>query len=102
MPRAGRPPPGPERSGPAGAGPAGAAVSVFDELVGQAPLVEQLVHVATTPEAMTHAWLFTGPPGSGRSKAARAFAAALQCESSGPPGCGQCHACSTVLAGSHA
>ncbi len=77
-------------------------MSVFDELVGQAPLVEQLVHVATTPEAMTHAWLFTGPPGSGRSKAARAFAAALQCESSGPPGCGQCHACSTVLAGSHA
>ena len=28
---------------------------------------------------MTHAWLFTGPPGSGRSVAARAFAAALQC-----------------------
>ena len=28
---------------------------------------------------MTHAWLFTGPPGSGRSIAARCFAAALQC-----------------------
>ena len=47
---------------------------------------------------MTHAWLFTGPPGSGRSNAAIAFAAALQCERGG---CGECHACATVLAGSH-
>ncbi|MCK0113732.1 DNA polymerase III subunit delta' [Ornithinimicrobium sp. F0845] len=77
-------------------------MSVFDELVGQAPLIEQLQHTASDPAAMTHAWLFTGPPGSGRSKAARAFAAALQCEGAGAPGCGQCQACRTVLAGSHA
>ncbi len=51
---------------------------------------------------MSHAWLFTGPPGSGRSNAAVAFAAALQCEGGGEPGCGTCHACHTVLAGSHA
>ena len=53
---------------------------------------------------MSHAWLFTGPPGSGRSNAAVAFAAALQCElaDSGKGGCGTCHACHTVLAGSHA
>jgi len=50
--------------------------------------------------AMTHAWLVTGPPGSGRSNAARAFAAALQC--TGPqPGCGQCKACRDVMSGSH-
>ena len=48
---------------------------------------------------MSHAWLFTGPPGSGRSNAAIAFAAALECEQGG---CGVCHACHTVLAGSHA
>jgi DNA polymerase-3 subunit delta' len=48
---------------------------------------------------MTHAWLLTGPPGSGRSTAARAFAAALQCPEGG---CGHCHACLTALAGSHA
>ena len=76
-------------------------MSVFDELVGQAPLAEQLVHAAAHPAAMTHSWLFTGPPGSGRSKAARAFAAALQCESA-TRGCGSCQACRTVLAGSHA
>ena len=49
-------------------------------------------------QAMTHAWLITGPPGSGRSNAARAFAAALLCERGG---CGQCQPCRTVLAGSH-
>ncbi len=48
---------------------------------------------------MTHAWLFTGPPGSGRSVAARAFAAALQCPDHG---CGECAACHTVMAGTHA
>ncbi|MGH8940681.1 MAG: DNA polymerase III subunit delta', partial [Actinomycetes bacterium] len=47
----------------------------------------------------THAWLLTGPPGSGRSIAARAFAAALQCEQGG---CGRCHACTTTMSGSHA
>lgn len=50
--------------------------------------------------AMTHAWLFTGPPGSGRSVAARAFAAALQCIAG--TGCGQCPGCRTTLAGTHA
>src|SRR5215813_10716543 len=49
--------------------------------------------------AMTHAWLFTGPAGSGRSVAARAFAAALQCADGG---CGACTACHTALAGTHA
>jgi DNA polymerase-3 subunit delta' len=51
--------------------------------------------------AMTHAWLFTGPPGSGRSVAALCFAAALQCTSDGPPGCGECRACTTTMAGTH-
>src|SRR5947209_7038163 len=47
---------------------------------------------------MTHAWLFTGPPGSGRSVAARAFAAALQCPRGG---CGECHECHTAMSGAH-
>jgi DNA polymerase III subunit delta' len=54
---------------------------------------------STGPTAgMSHAWLITGPPGSGRSNAARAFAAALQCERRG---CGECSACRTALAGTH-
>jgi len=56
---------------------------------------------------MTHAWLFTGPPGAGRSQTARAFAAALQCVSpdralGGTPGCGFCDGCHTALIGTHA
>jgi DNA polymerase-3 subunit delta' len=50
---------------------------------------------------MTHAWLITGPPGSGRSVAALCFAAALQCTDDGVPGCGRCRACVTTMAGTH-
>jgi DNA polymerase-3 subunit delta' len=49
--------------------------------------------------SMTHAWLFTGPPGSGRSLAARAFAAALLCDQQG---CGQSRSCRQVAGGTHA
>ncbi|MFG1838753.1 DNA polymerase III subunit delta' [Micromonospora sp. NPDC049175] len=49
---------------------------------------------------MTHAWIFTGPPGSGRSVAARAFAAALQCVHG--TGCGECPGCRTTMGGTHA
>lgn len=76
-------------------------MSVFDQLVGQDRVVATLRRAATLPASMTHSWLFTGPPGSGRSVAARAFAAALQCERRDDPGCGQCGACHTVLVGSH-
>jgi DNA polymerase-3 subunit delta' len=71
---------------------------VWAELVGQEPAVEVLRAAVEDPARMTHAWLVTGPPGSGRSTAARAFAAALQCEAGG---CGHCHACLTVLQGLH-
>lgn len=106
-------------------------MSVWDDLVGQERITAQLAAAArdalarVTAEssatssaaesdsasgsgsAMTHAWLFTGPPGSGRSTAARAFAAALQCVSpdlalGGAPGCGFCDGCHTTLIGTHA
>jgi DNA polymerase-3 subunit delta' len=86
---------------------------VFEALVGQEDAVATLTRAAESgaaivrgnggapgaDQAMTHAWLFTGPPGSGRSVAARAFAAALQCPNGG---CGTCAACHTTLAGTHA
>ncbi|PBC78919.1 DNA polymerase-3 subunit delta' [Streptomyces sp. TLI_235] len=103
-------------------------MSVWDDLVGQDRVVEQLSAAARAARAtvaagraagtstaepggnasmMTHAWLFTGPPGAGQTTAARAFAAALQCTSpdlelGGTPGCGFCDGCHTVLSGSHA
>jgi DNA polymerase-3 subunit delta' len=80
-------------------------MSVYDQLVGQAHLVKILegaVAAARSGEEsqeMTHAWLFTGPPGSGRSSAAVAFASALICSSDG---CGTCTDCRAAKAGSHA
>ncbi|WP_370289051.1 DNA polymerase III subunit delta' [Nocardioides sp.] len=77
-------------------------MSVWSTLVGQRPVIEAL-STAVAGRGMTHAWLFTGPPGSGRSNAAIAFAAALQCPDGGVgAGCPDDHACHTVLAGSHA
>jgi DNA polymerase-3 subunit delta' len=91
-------------------------VTVWDDLVGQDRVVAQLRAAAVAARGvlageavggMTHAWLFTGPPGAGRSTAARAFAAALQCVSpdlalGGEPGCGHCDGCHTALTGTHA
>jgi DNA polymerase-3 subunit delta' len=51
--------------------------------------------------AMTHSWLFTGPPGSGRSVAAKAFATALVCENPDVPGCGECGQCRSAAAHTH-
>jgi DNA polymerase-3 subunit delta' len=79
-------------------------MNVFSSLIGQDHIVEQLnhaVHVAKSGEssqAMTHSWLFVGPPGSGRSNAAIAFAASLVCKESG---CGRCVDCTTVLSSTH-
>ena len=87
---------------------------VFRDLPGQDAVVAQLRRAAAgaaallagqqpEPGAMTHAWLFTGPPGSGRSVAARAFAAALLCGADGGGGgCGGCNSCRQVFAGTHA
>ena len=72
---------------------------VWTQVIGQPAVVAELRAAVADPAAMTHAWLFTGPPGSGRSVAARAFAAALQCPDGGD---GTCHECRTVLAGTHA
>ncbi|WP_406693024.1 DNA polymerase III subunit delta' [Saccharopolyspora sp. ID03-671] len=89
------------------------ATGVWAEVVGQPDAVGTLHAAADAarrqvrgeqvpPGAMTHAWLFTGPPGSGRSIAARALAAALECEDPDELGCGRCTACRTVLQGTHA
>jgi DNA polymerase-3 subunit delta' len=86
--------------------------SLWDDLVGQDEAVGVLRSAARASAdliagrevasgSITHAWLFTGPAGSGRSVAARAYAAALQCEVVDDPGCGRCAACHTVLARSH-
>ena len=78
--------------------------SVFDDLVGQEHIIEILKGAVTASrtgeesQEMTHAWVFTGPPGSGRSSAAIAFAQALVCANNG---CGTCNECKSAANGAH-
>ena len=83
---------------PAAAAPAPAG-GVWADVVGQDAAVAQFRRAASPGGSLAQAWLVTGPPGSGRSTAARAFAATLQCERGS--GCGQCRACRTTLANTH-
>jgi len=82
------------------------ATSVFDNLIDQEHVISILQEAVSAAsdstnqsQEMTHAWLFTGPPGSGRSNAALAFAAALVCRNGG---CNDCTDCKTATTGSHA
>lgn len=79
----------------------------WSQVVGQDEAIATLQAAASDAEkltrgeagpAMTHAWLITGPPGSGRSLAATTFAASLVCAEGG---CGQCQACRTAALGGH-
>ncbi len=78
--------------------------SVFDDLVGQEHIIDILKgavaasRTGSDSQEMTHAWVFTGPPGSGRSSAAVAFAQALICPNQG---CGVCNECQSAATGGH-
>jgi DNA polymerase-3 subunit delta' len=81
-------------------------MSVWDELVGQQEAIDvfraasqsELATATSHDSAMTHSWLVTGPPGSGRSNLAYAFAASLLCRDGG---CGACSDCTQVAARTH-
>ena len=81
-------------------------MNVFSSLIDQSEVVailKEAVQSARNKEdltqGMTNTWLFTGPPGSGRSNAAIAFAAALVCKDSG---CSKCNDCMSTIIGTHA
>lgn len=79
-------------------------MTLWDRLIGQPEAEAQFRGAAASAHGhgsafgMTHAWLITGPPGSGRSVAAICLAAALVCPDEG---CGDCEVCHSVLARSH-
>lgn len=80
-------------------------MTVWSQLVGQEHAIGALRDASTPRDAhgdesssMTHSWLITGPPGSGRSNLAYAFASALLCRRGG---CGECPDCLQVAARSH-
>jgi DNA polymerase-3 subunit delta' len=73
--------------------------AIWRELFGQGEAIAQLEQaVKHRDEGVHHAWLMTGPPGSGRSNMAVAFAAALLCTEGG---CGTCNSCILAMSGNH-
>jgi DNA polymerase-3 subunit delta' len=81
--------------------------ALWSRLIGQDHVVAELSNAVADAErirqgesgpGMTHAWLITGPPGSGRSTAATCFAAALTCPEDG---CGVCQVCRNAPLGGH-
>jgi len=71
--------------------------SIWDLVVGHDEAVAMLKE-AVAAERVTHAWLFTGPPGIGKLHTARVFAAALNCPAGGD---GTCDTCRRILRGVH-
>ncbi|PPH21705.1 DNA polymerase III subunit delta' [Rathayibacter toxicus] len=80
-------------------------MTVWNHLVGQEHAIGALKEASTPRDehghessSLTNAWLITGPPGSGRSNLASAFASALLCRFGG---CAECPNCLQVAARSH-
>lgn len=72
---------------------------VFRDVVSQPEAVSELLRsIEQSQNNIHHAWLFTGPPGSGRSQIALAFAAALLCSEAG---CSSCSSCEMIRVGNH-
>ncbi|MCE9571566.1 MAG: DNA polymerase III subunit delta', partial [Deltaproteobacteria bacterium] len=72
----------------------------FADVHGQDRVVARL-RAAVTGNRVHHAYLFTGPTGAGKRKAALALASALNCLTSPGEGCDDCDACSRIEAGIH-
>jgi len=77
------------------AGPVVPSPVLFEAVVGQERAVARLLDADRQP---VHAYLFHGPPGSGKRAAVRGLAAALLCPDGG---CGVCNSCRRALAGTH-
>ena len=71
----------------------------FDDVVGQETMTQTLKNAIITKQT-SHAYLFTGPRGTGKTSAAKIFAKAINChyQKDGEP-CNECETCRAITAG---
>lgn len=74
--------------------------TTFDEIVGQRPIIKTLQN-ALNANKISHAYLFSGPRGTGKTSVARLFAKALNCEEGIGHICNKCDSCTAINSGSH-
>lgn len=72
----------------------------FEDVIGQ-DLIRETLTKSLQQEKIAHAYLFSGPAGSGKKMIATLFAQALNCESRADPPCGHCLSCRKTTSGNH-
>lgn len=72
----------------------------FKEIIGQ-EAAKQLLQSGLRHQRISHAYIFSGPPGSGQKEMALAFVQALFCTEDTDDACGECLECRKVLHSNH-